>query len=82
MTHYGWKVDYDQFVDVTPMGQKTFTNIIATQNPGAPRKLVFACHHDSKYFPRMEFIGATDSAVPCAMMLDMARTMNKTTLGG
>ena len=78
MSSYGWTIDNDQFVDNTPEGRKTFTNIVATQNPAASRKLVFACHHDSKLFRNTRFIGATDSAVPCAMMLDLARLMNGT----
>ena len=47
-----------------------FTNIVATLDPTAPRRLVLACHYDSKKLPN--FIGATDSSVPCAMLLDLA----------
>jgi len=36
---------------------------------------VLACHYDSKYTADYEFIGATDSAVPCAMLLHLAYTM-------
>ena len=54
----------------------SFSNIVATFHPNAPRRIVFACHYDSKYFnANSNFIGAIDSAVPCAMMLDMARTL-------
>ena len=35
-----------------------------------------ACHFDSKYFPGEDFIGATDSAVPCAMMIELAYSLN------
>ena len=52
------------------------TNIILTKNPAAPRKLIIAAHYDSKYFAKSTgmsgFIGATDSAAPCAMMVDLA----------
>ena len=47
-----------------------FTNIIATLNPTANRRLVLACHYDSKKMKN--FVGATDSAVPCAILLDIA----------
>jgi glutaminyl-peptide cyclotransferase len=47
-----------------------FTNIVATLDPTAPRRLVLACHYDSKKLPN--FVGATDSAVPCAILLDIA----------
>lgn len=65
----------------TPYGALPFTNIIATLNPSAKRRLVLACHYDSKYYPPQfhgrEFQGATDSAVPCAMMLELARALDE-----
>lgn len=58
----------------------TFSNVIATLNPSAQRHLVLACHYDSKYFsPQWDgkvFIGATDSAVPCVMLLELARALD------
>lgn len=69
----GWQVDVDRFQDKTPnMGELTFENIIATLNPSAERFLILACHYDSKYFANEEFLGATDSAVPCAMLINLA----------
>lgn len=71
-----WKVDTDQFEDATPnLGTLSFENIIATLNPNAERFLVLACHFDSKYFPNQKFLGASDSAVPCAMLIDLAIVM-------
>lgn len=52
-----WTVDTDPFEDKTPMGTKTFINIIATLNPKAERFLVLACHYDSKYYPDFDFMG-------------------------
>ncbi|XP_055637626.1 glutaminyl-peptide cyclotransferase [Toxorhynchites rutilus septentrionalis] len=76
MRNLNWHVELDEFVDNTPIfGKLKFANIIATLNPTAERFLVLACHYDSKYFKDQVFIGATDSAVPCAMMLDLANTM-------
>ena len=69
-------MEKDTFSAETPFGVKTFTNIIAVHNPMATRLLTIACHFDSKYFAEFEFIGATDSAVPCAMMIDLARHLN------
>ncbi|XP_046379393.2 glutaminyl-peptide cyclotransferase-like isoform X1 [Haliotis rufescens] len=69
----GWTIEEDRFTDTTPLGDKEFTNIFATYNPHAPERLVLACHFDSKYFETTEFIGATDSAVPCAILLDLAK---------
>ncbi|KAM3594975.1 uncharacterized protein V6R79_016296 [Siganus canaliculatus] len=76
----GWEVTEDTFVSQTPYGPLPFNNLIATLNPSANRRLVLACHYDSKYYPPQwhgrEFQGATDSAVPCAMMLELARALD------
>ncbi|CAI5770648.1 glutaminyl-peptide cyclotransferase [Podarcis lilfordi] len=76
----GWVVEEDTFQSHTPYGYRTFSNIISTLNPLAKRHLVLACHYDSKYFPPQSdgkvFVGATDSAVPCAMMLELARSLD------
>ena len=40
-------------------------------------RVVFACHFDSKYFDNFEFIGAIDSAVPCAMLLELAKYLQE-----
>ncbi|KJA27483.1 hypothetical protein HYPSUDRAFT_35382 [Hypholoma sublateritium FD-334 SS-4] len=74
-----WHVELDEFTDKTPIGLKRFANIIATQDINAPRRVVLSAHYDSKYYPRYpenQFVGATDSAAPCAMMLDLAETLN------
>ena len=73
-----WTVTLDEFDDLTPLGPKQFTNIIATLNPSAKRRLILAAHYDSKYFkdpPKQYFLGATDSAMPCAMLIEIAKTV-------
>ncbi|XP_007943256.1 glutaminyl-peptide cyclotransferase [Orycteropus afer afer] len=75
-----WVLEVDTFLRQTPYGYRSFSNIISTLNPAAKRHLVLACHYDSKYFPHWDnrvFVGATDSAVPCAMMLELARALDK-----
>ncbi|XP_077145244.1 glutaminyl-peptide cyclotransferase [Ranitomeya variabilis] len=76
----GWLIEEDTFQSQTPFGYVAFSNVIATLNPSAHRHLVLACHYDSKYFPPQWdgkiFIGATDSAVPCAMLLELARAQD------
>ena len=39
-------------------------------------RIVIACHYDSK-LEDYEFIGAIDSAVPCAIMLDLAKFLKE-----
>ncbi|XP_044253790.1 glutaminyl-peptide cyclotransferase-like isoform X2 [Tribolium madens] len=78
MRRLGWQVDIDEFVERAPIfGAVTFKNIVASPNPQAERFLVLACHYDSKYFPNAVFVGAIDSAVPCAMMLEIAKTLSR-----
>lgn len=72
-----WQIELDSFNDTAPIkGNLEFHNIIATLNPNAERYLVLACHYDSKYMPNVEFLGATDSAVPCAMLLNLAEVLD------
>lgn len=71
----GWAVDIDEFESDTPFGSLAFKNIIGSLNPNAERYLVLACHYDSKYFKNEVFVGAIDSAVPCAMMLNLAMVL-------
>jgi glutaminyl-peptide cyclotransferase len=70
----GFTVDQDAFQENTPLGSKNFTNIWGTRHPAAPRRLVLACHFDSKISPT-DFLGATDSAAPCAILLEIAATL-------
>ncbi|XP_069787078.1 glutaminyl-peptide cyclotransferase [Narcine bancroftii] len=76
----GWVIEEDTFQDAIPYGTVTFSNIISTLNPLAKRRLVLACHRDSKYYNEWWFskvyVGATDSAVSCAMILEMARALD------
>lgn len=73
MQNLGWSVTQNEFVDKTPIGEMKFTNIIARANPNARRYLTIACHYDSKLMEG--FVGATDSAVPCAIMMNIASSI-------
>ncbi|KAH8239533.1 hypothetical protein KR032_005197, partial [Drosophila birchii] len=73
MKRLNWQVKLDIFTEKVPIfGYLTFMNIVARQNPKAKRYLMLGCHYDSKYFRDYEFVGATDSAVPCAILLNLA----------
>ncbi|KAJ2557909.1 hypothetical protein EV175_001065, partial [Coemansia sp. RSA 1933] len=69
----GYVISWDNFTTSTPVGQVPMANIIATKNPGASKRLILAAHYESKVLEGGEFIGATDSAVPVALLLDIAR---------
>ncbi|XP_026333028.1 glutaminyl-peptide cyclotransferase [Hyposmocoma kahamanoa] len=77
MKKLGWDTSEDTFTDSTPIGNLNFRNIVAKLNPQADRYLMLACHYDSKYYREHAFVGATDSAVPCAMMINLAKVMAK-----
>ncbi|CAG8444717.1 8693_t:CDS:2 [Funneliformis caledonium] len=76
-TELKWHVETDEFTDNTPYGQMNFSNIIVTKDIKATKRLVFSAHFDSKYFADGGFIGATDSAVPCAILMDLAYSLDK-----
>ncbi|KAF8913522.1 glutaminyl-peptide cyclotransferase-like protein [Mucidula mucida] len=79
LENLNWHIEEDVFTDNTPYGYKHFTNLIATKDPNAARRVVLSAHFDSKFFPNSpgnQFVGATDSAAPCAMMLDLAEALN------
>ena len=76
LTNLKWHVEEDQFYADTPYkAGLSFTNIIATLDPLAPRRLVLACHYDTLNTTSGKFVGATDSAVPCAQLLNLAHVM-------
>ncbi|XP_043248892.1 glutaminyl-peptide cyclotransferase isoform X2 [Colletes gigas] len=76
MQDLNWTLESDVFDDHTPtFGTLQFENIIAKLNPNAKRYLTLACHYDSKYNAERNFVGATDSAVPCAQLINLAKVM-------
>lgn len=75
-----WHAEIDTFEEDTPIGRVLFQNLIFTRNVHAKRKVVLAAHYDSKYSLNERdgalpdgFVGATDSAWPCALLLYLAR---------
>lgn len=75
MTDLGWSTEQTDFHDETPHGRMKFTNIVSRLNPNAKRYLTLACHYDSKVMD--DFVGATDSAVPCAIMMNLANSLRQ-----
>jgi hypothetical protein len=78
-----WKLEFHNSTSTTPVSdgkEIPFVNLIATRdppgvNPGDVGRLALVAHYDSKLTPD-GFIGATDSAAPCAMIMHMARTVD------
>lgn len=74
----GFTTEIDSFSQKVPLfGNVTFANIVGVINPDASDYLALSCHYDSKYFKNDPgFVGATDSAVPCAILLNTAKTLH------
>ena len=79
-----WRLTFQNSTAVTPTSEGRevpFRNLIATRDPpwidreGEVARLALVAHYDSKLTPE-GFIGATDSAAPCAMLLHAARSID------
>jgi len=79
-----WTMSLQNSTSATPLpGNKVFpfTNLIASRappwsKPGSVGYLTLVAHYDSKISPE-GFIGATDSAAPCAMILHAVRAIDE-----
>lgn len=79
-----WEVEWQNITSKTPVtGDKDvpFSNIIFRRDPpgakpGQVGRLTLVAHYDSKYEPH-GFIGAIDSAAPCAMLMHVARSIDE-----
>lgn len=68
----------DKFEAQTPLGPRQFVNVVALFGDRTTEsRLTLACHYDSKRFDSMQFIGASDSAASCAIMIQLARCLNE-----
>ncbi|KAK5064202.1 hypothetical protein LTR84_000035 [Exophiala bonariae] len=78
-----WTVSFQNSTSKTPTHGDTdvpFVNLIASRDPpwaqpGNVGRLTLVAHYDSKYTPE-GFIGATDSAAPCAMIMHAIRSID------
>jgi glutaminyl-peptide cyclotransferase len=78
-----WDFEWQNSTSQTPISGGTalpFANMIFKREPpwvkpGQANMLTLVAHYDSKYQPE-GFIGATDSAAPCAMMMFVAKVID------
>jgi hypothetical protein len=79
-----WTIEFQNSTSKTPVsGDKEvpFVNIIITRDPpwarlGEVGRLNLVAHYDSKLYPE-GFIGAIDSAAPCAMIMHAAHSVDE-----
>ena len=81
----GWKVGMQTFNARTPLGNKTFTNVIARFPTSAesdvwkqPVTGLLCAHLDSKYFRNKHFLAADDAASACGLILTLAQDLAQT----
>ncbi|KAL8917643.1 MAG: hypothetical protein Q9208_007824 [Pyrenodesmia sp. 3 TL-2023] len=78
-----WNIELQNSSSKTPVSggkEIPFVNVIMTRDPpwttpGFASRLTLVAHYDSKLTPK-GFIGATDSAAPCAMIMHAARSID------
>jgi hypothetical protein len=78
-----WKIEGQNSTSKTPVSrgkEVPFVNFIASRDPpwaaeGDVGRLTLVAHYDSKYEPK-GFIGAIDSAAPCAMIMHAVRSID------
>lgn len=81
-TGLGWHVQAHEFIANTPRGPTSMTNLVFTKNPRAAKRIVIAAHYDSKIRAMDSnvegvFIGATDSALPCALIVELCHGIDR-----
>ncbi|GAB1310049.1 Peptide hydrolase [Madurella fahalii] len=86
--HPDWRIEWHNSTSTTPATgdqQVPFANLILRRDPpwmsgedkrGEVARLTLAAHYDSLYRPE-GFIGAVDSAVPCAVLLAVLRGVDQ-----
>ncbi len=86
LAKHQWVAVEQTFTANTPIGQRTFTNLIARYQPsGTPShttwarkpKGVLGAHIDSKYYPDQVFLGADDAASAVGAILEIAEYLHK-----
>ncbi|KAB8239682.1 glutaminyl-peptide cyclotransferase family protein [Aspergillus alliaceus] len=78
-----WSIEFQNSTSTTPVSngkEVPFINLIASRDPpwaspGDVGRLTLVAHYDSKYSPE-GFIGAIDSAAPCAMIMHTMRSID------
>jgi glutaminyl-peptide cyclotransferase len=65
----------DAFTARTPLGEKRMTNIIARFPGSSGRIVAFTGHYDTKWMPKISFVGANDGGSSTGFLLEMAHVL-------
>ncbi|MCP5535991.1 MAG: M28 family peptidase [Akkermansiaceae bacterium] len=88
LAKHGWSTMSQSIERNTPVGKRTFVNLIARYQPGElasledlkklPTKGILGAHLDSKQIPGIpNFLGADDAASACALIIELAASLAK-----
>ncbi len=72
---FGYAVERDAFEASTPYGPKKMVNLIARGRGSGTNVIALASHYDTKYFEKMDFVGANDAGSSTGLLLELARVL-------
>jgi hypothetical protein len=71
----GIEAKEQSFIAMTPLGEVSMANVIATIPGRRPDRLVLASHYDTKLYREFRFVGANDGASSTAALLELGRVL-------
>lgn len=72
----GLEVRVDEFTASTPIGDRTFRNVIGILTGSSRDVIAIGSHYDTKYFPGERFVGANDGGSSTGAVLELARALS------
>ena len=72
---FGIEAKEQPFIGMTPLGEVSMANLIATIPGRVPDRLVLASHFDTKLYREFRFVGANDGASSTAALLELGRVL-------
>ena len=78
LNRLGWHTIYQAFEAKTPVGDRTYTNIIATwpTEKTKSNRVIFSAHYDSRGSKVTTFPAASESAASCGILLEIAERLS------
>jgi Zn-dependent M28 family amino/carboxypeptidase len=72
---YGLRVTTDEFVAMTPVGDRRMVNVTAELPGESADVLILASHYDTKPFKEFRFVGANDGGSSTGALVELARAL-------
>jgi glutaminyl-peptide cyclotransferase len=72
---FGIEAKEQPFIGMTPLGEVSMANVIATIPGRVPDRLVLASHFDTKLYREFRFVGANDGGSSTAALLELGRVL-------